>query len=364
MGGASFADSSLEFVLAERYLPYVEGRDAIFGESDSSEETAGNWWSEPTTVRAAADGMGGELKGLHLALDPGHIGGTFAREEGREFKIEESDFSVREGDLVLMVARMIEAELTQKGARVTLLRTGPEPVNQVNSSEQLKSLLARLPQPEGGGIADLAAYAMLIRKAYFQEVYVKGEIEARAALINEVIRPDAVLSLHINAAPWPAPAASTGKRSLVKSNHGHVLIFGCVSGRELRAAGQEAQVRTKVLNGSGPIELELGAALGEALGRALHLPPSSYEGPNAYPMPQGSGYVWARNLLLLRRVECPVVLLEPFLANSVEGYGRLQAALGTRAAGEPLAEDDILQVYARAVVEGILQVYGPVTDGL
>ena len=61
---------------------------------------------------------------------------------------------------------------------------------------------------------------------------------------------------------------------------------------------------------------------------------------------------------LLRQVECPVVLLEPYVANSAAAYRRLQAAWSV-ARGVPPAEDDILVEYAAAVVAAVLQVYAP-----
>jgi hypothetical protein len=87
------------------------------------------------------------------------------------------------------------------------------------------------------------------------------------------------------------------------------------------------------------------------------LPASTYEGRNAIRLDAGNTYLFARNLLLLRSVECPTVLLEPYVANSVPVYPRIQAALANRATGAPLTEDDILVEYADAVVAGVLGCY-------
>jgi len=48
--------------------------------------------------------VAGQLEGMRVALDPGHIGGAFAAMEGREFRVGD-DPPVREGELVLEVAR-------------------------------------------------------------------------------------------------------------------------------------------------------------------------------------------------------------------------------------------------------------------
>jgi hypothetical protein len=115
----------------------------------------------------------------------------------------------------------------------------------------------------------------------------------------------------------------------------------------------------KMSNGSGAIEAELGAALGRALAEATGLPASEYAGLNATRIDPAVPYLWARNLLLLRLVDGPVVLLEPYIANGREAYERLQKALRARAVRAPLPPDDILLEYADAVVDGVLRAYGP-----
>ena len=147
-------------------------------------------------------------------------------------------------------------------------------------------------------------------------------------------------------------------RRLVKSIHLHALIFGCMSAQELRSGRQQEQLAVKLGNGSGEPERLLGNALVVALAEATDLPAATYEGRNAILLSSEQPYLFARNLLLLRMAECPTVLLEPYVANSVGSYGRIQSALADRAVGRALAEDDILVEYADAVVAGVLVCYG------
>jgi hypothetical protein len=98
--------------------------------------------------------------------------------------------------------------------------------------------------------------------------------------------------------------------------------------------------------------------LATALAEATDLPAASYRRNNAILLSSQQPYLFARNLLLLRMAECPTVLLEPYVANSVGAYGRLQSALANRATGRALAEDDILLQYADAVVAGVRACYG------
>ena len=203
-------------------------------------------------------------------------------------------------------------------------------------------------------------YIAELRKRYFRRVFVIGELQARARLVNEIIQPDLLLSLHINAAPWPRDADGLERVELVDRDHYHALVFGCVTSSELLRPHHRNRLAVKMMNGSGPIEWEVGAAIGRSLGAAWDLLPSSYDGRNAISLSQSDGYLLARNLLILREVDCPAILLEPFLANSVSSYPRIQSAIRSRREG--MAANDVLSEYADAVVEAILAVYGPADE--
>lgn len=320
------------------------------------------WWSDPEQIRGRRKGSDLPLSGVHIAIDPGHIGGEWAEIEGRHFKIHPNDYAVREGELVLLVARDVQARLLRLGAEVTLLRDSFRPLNPKSPDDYLEQAMNRVSAPKDVSLASLFDYALALRAQMNRLSAVSGELIERARLVNEVIRPDALLSLHINAAPWPLDDAGALKYELVDSNHAHVLIFGCLSDAELSVPMQADQLLVKMHNGSGAIELDLGQALGEALGQATSLPPSLYDGKNAVRLDGFTPYLWARNLMLLRYVECPVVLLEPYIANSKQAYSRLQEAIRIRKEGGPLPEGDILLEYADAVVRGLLDVYGPIEE--
>jgi hypothetical protein len=254
---------------------------------------------------------------------------------------------------------LVRVELEELGAEVSLLREGTVPLNPKPPEAYFSEAAARVEPPEDISLAALVDYGRALQRSMLRLHAVTGELAERARLVNEEIRPDALLSLHINAAPWPAGGEGEASYVLVDSNHTHVLIFGCLSDAELSVPLQRKQMRTKMTNGSGKIERRLGGALAESLGEVTSLPPSKYGGRNAIRLEGETPYLWARNLMLLRYVECPVVLLEPYIANSKGTYPRIQQALQTRHAGKQPEEDDILVEYARAVVRGVIRVYGP-----
>ena len=349
MATGSLAGAGEELVA--RYTPYAAWPFEA-GRFAETETPADRYWRPAAEIRAGRPADAPPLSGLRLALDPGHLGGAWADAEGREFRMAEADFWVREGELALLVAREARDRLEALGAEVWLLRDGPEPVNPRRPVDYVAEIARETPV-SGSGLAELADYALDVRDRVVHEAVVVDELRARVRRVNRGIRPDALVSLHINAAPWPEP------RRLVSANHTHVLIYGCLTRSELESPKQRERLAAKVLNGSGPEERALAGHLARALADALELPPSEYSGTNAVRLDGASRYVWARNLLILRGAECPAVLLEPFVANSESGYARIQRALAARHAGRPPAEDDVLGAYAEAIVGGVLGHFGP-----
>ena len=65
--------------------------------------------------------------GLKIALDPGHIGGEWAKMEERWFKMGDTP-PVEEGEMTLRVAKILAPKLRALGARVSFVREKTEPV--------------------------------------------------------------------------------------------------------------------------------------------------------------------------------------------------------------------------------------------
>ncbi|MGB0416081.1 MAG: N-acetylmuramoyl-L-alanine amidase [Coraliomargarita sp.] len=345
--------------LADRYLPEIEDEVLLQRLCAPSPSETERYWRTAEEIREQRMISGSvlPLAGLRLAIDPGHLGGEWAELEGRNFRTSEQDYWVREGELVLEVAKRIRDQLAVLGAEVMLLREDSTPANPRPPSDYLEAVVREMGPMQDGALAPMADYAIEVRRRAVHRSIVVGEIATRARLVNSELKPDALLSLHINAARWPILDGVEQFR-LVDSNHLHVLIFGCMSPDELSRSGQLAQLERKLKNGSGPEELLLATALAESLATSTQLPAAQYQGNHAIRPLEDQPYVWARNLMLLRLVECPVVMLEPYVANSLDAYPRIQSALQGRADGAQPAVGDILLEYADAVVAGVLDAYG------
>jgi len=77
------------------------------------------YWTPAAARGPAAPGK--PLAGVTIALDPGHIGGDFARTEELWFVVGDGK-PVTEGDMTLLVARLLEPRLQALGARVVWVR--------------------------------------------------------------------------------------------------------------------------------------------------------------------------------------------------------------------------------------------------
>ncbi len=287
------------------------------------------------------------LQGMRIAIDPGHLGGGWARMEERWFRIGDNK-PVAEGDMTLYVARLLKKELEQRGAKVFLTRNSSKPATKLRPKKLQKAAADSL-RNDGRKIN-----AATLKAESERLFYRTAEIRARAEKVNEGIRPDLVLALHFNAEGWGNPARPT----LTNINHLHLLINGCYSADELSHEDQRHDLMVKLLNRSGAEEAAVSRTVAASMARATGLPPYTYSSAIAINA-AGSPYVWARNLLANRLFECPVVYLEPYVMNNREVHARIQ--LGAYKGRHPVAgtmRENIFREYARGVADGLTAYYG------
>ncbi|HYF36672.1 MAG TPA: hypothetical protein VD994_15360 [Prosthecobacter sp.] len=298
------------------------------------------------------------LSDLHIALDPGHIGGGYGRMEERFLSFQPGE-AIQEGDLSLLTAQVLAERLKALGASVSLVRDKPEPVTDQRPAGL--EIVAREILKEAGVPAPAATYegvtgdAKIITVQWQAEklFYRVSEIHARAAKVNRQIKPDLVLCLHFNAEAWGAAEAP----QYSPMNHLHVLMNGCYAPVELEQQDVRFEMFKRLFGRVHEEELPLATTVAEGMAKATGLPPYIYTTPNARrsgPSP----YVYARNLLANRLYECPVVYLEPYVMNHEETYRRL--LLGhfvgrTLVAGR--LQSSPIEDYANGVVQGLISFY-------
>ena len=307
------------------------------------------YWRSGRTLRSTSETK--PLAGYRIALDPGHLGGKYSKMEGRHFVIGEHR-PVKEGDLTLRVAKRLSKNLRTLGAEVFMLRSSAKPTTKERPKTLRKEGKAWQRRIDGDSPPDRSKQEQRKIEKRRAEIlfFRKEEISARARLVNEKIKPDMVLCLHLNAAAWLDPEHP----ALVERNDFHVLTNGAYMGGEVAVDEQRLQMMVKLLSRSHREELSLAESMAASFSRATGLPAFSYKGPNAVKIGETPG-VWGRNLLANRLYQCPVVFLEPYVANSKEVFARIAAGdyKGTKKIKGKLRVN-LVEEYVDAVVSGLV----------
>jgi hypothetical protein len=287
------------------------------------------------------------LEGLRIAIDPGHIGGKWVTWDDRHFKLGGPDsLEVREGEMTLMVAKILRRDLTLLGAEVFLTRESNHPVTKERVEtlqEEAKAYLIKRGQVPSAGLIASTAKAMFA---------ISAEIRARGELINETIRPDLALCLHFDASPWP------GGRPVFRSpNHLHLILNGCYSESEMEEDDTRFEMVLRILQRLYHEELRLSDTVSKTLQHETRLPAFGYDGTSGMSV-NDNDLVWARNLLANRVFFCPVLFFEPFCMNHQETHARVQEGPypGLREING-VYRKNLYQEYADGVTAGLVRYY-------
>ncbi|MEM9399975.1 MAG: hypothetical protein AAF984_07175 [Verrucomicrobiota bacterium] len=298
------------------------------------------------------------MKGARILLDPGHIGGEWAKMEERWFQMGK-DQPVTEGDMVLRVCQLIQKQLEALDAEVLLTRGNATPVNRLRPKDYEELARSKL---KSWGLQNPAYnYQDHFNKNRTRTIqwqsemmfYRVGEIRQRAQLINSELKPDIALCLHFNAESWGNPNSP----DLVDKNHLHFLINGCYLPYELDYNDTRFEMMRRLLSRVYSSEVKATKSISSSFVKTSELPPFRYLGHNASALTY-DGYIWSRNLIANRLYQCPTIFIEPYVMNSKEVYARLQAG-----EYEGLKEfngkqrKNIYQEYADAIVQGLYDYY-------
>ena len=289
------------------------------------------------------------LAGKVICLDPGHIGGDWADIEERTFRIGR-DQPVVEGELNLKVCRVLERRLQEAGARVVWTHDGFEPTTPLRPADLYPEAISYLLQGSRGARLPRYSANRLIRWNAELLFYRSAEIQARARRLNEELQPDLTLCIHFNAAPWPG-----GRVRLTSVNRLVLFAHGSYTPDELAFDDQKFHLMRKLLEGSTPTELGVGAAIGERFREGWGFRPESYAGSGYSHATGASSYVWYRNLIANRMFDGPVVFVEGPYMNDREMYRWIQA--GEYEGAKPVAgknRGNVFREYADLVADGVI----------
>ena len=323
----------------------------------SSKKTVARFWRPASSLAPAPPRRC--LLGLHVALDPGHLGGQWAKMEERWYQMGTGG-SVKEGEMTLRAAKLLKTKLERAGAMVSMVRDYMQPTTNMRPANF--EALARADLKRMGVVDPEEAYVFedppeKRRRSlqWHQEKYFyrASEIRARAKRVNDKIKPDLVLCLHFNAEAWGNPS----EPDFVPRNHLHILVNGAYSLTELGRHDERFLMLLKLLQRCHSEEAAAANAIAKAIARHTQLPAFNYITNNVKRF-SPNPYLYARNLMANRLFECPVVYLEPYVMNCQEVYDRVQAGpyQGTKRMGDREVVN-LYEEYAQSVFEGMLAYY-------
>ncbi len=299
------------------------------------------------------------LAGLRIAMDPGHLGGKWAKMEERWFQVGNSK-PVTEGDLTLRVSRMLAPKLRKLGATVLFVRNSTQPTTSKRPGdfrELAKKILIKngVPRPRDAVLNPLdPAKEGTVHWQSEMLFYRYSEIRRRAVLVNSKLHPDLVLCLHFNAEGWGDPSNPT----LIDTNHLHLLVNGSYLQDELDLDDERFEMIRRLLSRAFDEELPIADAVATSMAKATGLPAYQYPTTQTTTKVGASGYVYARNLLATRLYRCPVVYCEPYVMNSKDAFARIEAGDydGTKEING-VQRKSIFREYADSVAEGLADYY-------
>jgi hypothetical protein len=327
-----------------------------FATSDRTRQTPPHAWRAANALPRGK--KAGVLSGLKIALDPGHIGGAWAKMEERWFKSGDA-LPVEEGEMTLLVAKMLAERLRALGARVSFVRDKTEPVTPFRPDdfkEAARTILkaggTENPRDEFDGPDD-PQKEQTVRWQSEILFYRTSEIRERARRVNSKLRPDVVLCLHFNAEAWGDERNPT----LSEKNHLHLLVNGSYGPAELEFDDERFEMLQRLLSRVFDEEIKVADTAAAAMAKRTGLPPYQYTTDNVTKVGT-SGYVYARNLVATRLYQCPVVYFEPYVMNSHDVFARVQAGDydGTRMING-VERPSIYREYVDGVVDGLVEYY-------
>jgi len=280
--------------------------------------------------------------------------------EERWFQVGDSK-PIQEGDMTLLVAKLLAPKLRKLGAKVSLVREKNAPATSKRPDdlkEVSKKILLRAGNPKPRDSFEGPADPGKEQTVQWQNerlFYRNSEIRQRAARVNSEIKPDLVLCLHFNAEAWDDPR----KPTLIERNHLHLLVSGAYLQPELEFDDVRFEMLERLLSGMHEEEIGLAEKLATAMAQRTQLPPYEYTTENVAAL-GSTGYVYARNLIAMRLYNAPVVYFEPYVMNSDEVFWRIQEGdydgfRNVNGTNRP----SIYREYADSVVDGLVDYYRP-----
>ena len=366
----AFATNSTNAIIPSPGLESLQTSKQTFSSPITSSSETNSWFSwilssffTPASTHPVSEKLpviGHLLVGLRVVIEPADIGGAWASMEDRS-TLYPGFGLIQEGDLNLLVSKILSERLKQLGAEVFVTRETAEPVCRLTVQEVqqvVPQVLAHrssiLSKTFRSRTQNVRQSSPIYQKIVAEVLLTKNlEARARAEKTRNAIHPDITIVLQFDA------TAARHRSNLPKINRNILFVSGAYTAKEITCdPRQRLQLLTKLLQNVTPTETRVALAISNHLVEATGFPPVLYGNSRTTRSITGNPYVVARNLLLSREHDGPVVVTEPYFMNQPETLHRLLAGdyEGTR----PIAGKERISIYreyADAVANGLIEAY-------
>lgn len=306
------------------------------------------------------------LKGMRVAIDPGHFGSHYARLEEKYIDMEPNEmFGIHqhiqfdEGTLATETAKRLASKLQALGAQILLTRTQPgETVYkkpfQTWLQQDFESAIEKMVelQPD----VNLKETERLFWKEkatpteIFRSTYAYVDLQRRADLIN-AFKPHVTVSCHYNLGGiydqnGKTPGTTDDytlffipgafKRGSLKDE-----AFRCTSMKDPRSRYEFVRL---LVTDSLEKSIELAKIAQKNLYKRLKLPPGDHCSYLKVLCLQNSPGIYHRNLMLPRLVHSPILYAEPFCQDNYDNAKTLNQ-------NPDLLIDKMVEVYTKSILD-------------
>lgn len=257
------------------------------------------------TVQAAESKKRSSLRGVKIAIDPGHFGGPYALLEERFIDIPENECRIQfdEGTLSFLTASYLKQLLEKEGAVVFLTR---ESIGTGAYEDSFFDWLKKKPE----------YWTNIPLNKIFRLYFNPLDLRARAEKINQ-FQPDLAVIIHYNS--HHTEGAVSSNHCTTASNYNLVFIPGAFCGTELLEKDARYEFLRLVCTKDLESSLSLSKKLLDRFTEVLKVPlvndtdGARYLSKCCIKVEEG---IFARNLALTRLVHNPVCYGETLIQNN------------------------------------------------
>ena len=293
------------------------------------------------------------LKGMKIAIDPGHIGGAYHMGETESrcmtLNIDSTkQIQLVEGNLSFFTAMILKHKLDSMGAQVMLTRpdTGVSSlgISFFEWKEKIKSKTYLDSLRKNNLLSEKALHALnehLADKVLFTDVFSSIDMAARAKKIN-AFQPDITVIIHYN-----VNEKNTGWNHTTDKDFVMAFVPGCTTSEDLKTLAGRLNFLRLLLSPDIENSVKLSSAVAKNISSKLNVPlarkeDATYLSERCLSTPAKG--VYSRDLALTRLIKGPLVYGEPLYQDNVQECILLTAQNSER-----------LKLVAEAYYEGIAE---------